>query len=89
MSPEQALAKDLDQRSDLFTLGLILYELLTGETPFKAESVVASLIRRTQERAVPVSDHDGTIPRPLSNVVSKCLERDPKLRYAERRRVAA
>ena len=82
MSPEQALAKELDQRSDLFTLGLILYELLTGFTPFKAESVVASLIRRTQERAVPVSDHDGTIPRPLSNVVSKCLERDPKLRYA-------
>src|SRR5579863_6423362 len=81
MSPEQALAKDLDQRSDLFTLGLILYELLTRVTPFKAESVVASLIRRTQERAVPVSDHDGTIPRALSNVVSKCLERDPKLRY--------
>jgi eukaryotic-like serine/threonine-protein kinase len=81
MSPEQALAKDLDQRSDLFTLGLILYELLTGVTPFKSESVVASLIRRTQERAVPVSDHDGTIPRPLSNIVSKCLERDPSLRY--------
>jgi serine/threonine protein kinase/tetratricopeptide (TPR) repeat protein len=81
MSPEQALAKDLDQRSDLFTLGLILYELLTGKTPYSAESVVASLIKRTQERAIPVSDHDGTIPQPLSNIVSKCLERDPKLRY--------
>src|SRR5271166_2187227 len=81
MSPEQALAKGLDQRSDLFTLGLILYELLTGKTPYSAESVVASLIKRTQERAIPVSDHDGTIPQPLSNIVSKCLERDPKLRY--------
>jgi serine/threonine protein kinase/tetratricopeptide (TPR) repeat protein len=81
MSPEQALAKELDQRSDLFTLGLILYELLTGKTPYSAESVVASLIKRTQERAIPVSDHDGTIPQPLSNIVSKCLERDPKLRY--------
>ncbi len=81
MSPEQALAKDLDQRSDLFTLGLILYELLTGKTPYSAESVVASLIKRTQERAIPVSDHDGTIPAPLSNIVSKCLERDPSLRY--------
>ena len=77
MSPEQALAKNLDQRSDLFTLGLILYELLTGKTPYTAESVVASLIKRTQERAIPVSDHDGTIPAPLSNIVSKCLERDP------------
>ncbi len=81
MSPEQALAKDLDQRSDLFTVGLILYELLTGVTPFRAESAVASLIKRTSERAIPVSDHDGRIPRALSNIVSKCLERDPAQRY--------
>jgi eukaryotic-like serine/threonine-protein kinase len=81
MSPEQALAKDLDQRSDLFTLGLILYEMLTGVTPFHAESAVASLIKRNSERAIPVSDHDGKIPRALSNIVSKCLERDPNLRY--------
>src|SRR5580698_1242675 len=81
MSPEQALGKDLDQRSDLVSMGLILYELLTGKRPFKAESAVASLIKRNQEQAVPVSDHDGTIPRALSNIVSKCLERDPALRY--------
>jgi serine/threonine protein kinase/tetratricopeptide (TPR) repeat protein len=81
MSPEQALAKDLDQRSDLFTLGLILYEMLTGVAPYKAESAVASLIKRNSERAIPVSDYDGTIPRTLSNIVSKCLERDPSLRY--------
>ncbi len=81
MSPEQALAKDLDQRSDLFTAGLILYELLTGKMPFRADSALASLIKRTQERAVPVSDLDATIPGALSGVVSKCLERDPNLRY--------
>jgi eukaryotic-like serine/threonine-protein kinase len=81
MSPEQALAKELDQRSDLFTAGLILYELLTGTMPFHAESSLASLIKRTQERAVPVSAHDGTIPGALSGIVSKCLERDPQLRY--------
>jgi serine/threonine protein kinase/tetratricopeptide (TPR) repeat protein len=81
MSPEQSLAKDLDQRSDIFSMGLIFYELLAGETPYKAESAVASLIKRNQERAVPVSDHDGTIPQALSNIVSKCLERDPNLRY--------
>ena len=63
MSPEQALGKDLDQRSDLFTLGLIFYELLTGKMPYKADSAVASLLKRTQERAAPVSSHDGTIPR--------------------------
>ncbi len=81
MSPEQALAKDLDQRSDLFALGLILYEMLTGKAPFKAESALASLIKRTQERAVPVSDVDNQIPGTLSGIVSKCLERDLELRY--------
>src|SRR5579864_7280465 len=81
MSPEQALGKELDQRSDIFTAGLILYEMLTGKMPFKADTALASLIRRTQERAIPVSDHDETIPGALSGIVSKCLERDPALRY--------
>src|SRR5437660_2370373 len=79
MSPEQALGKDLDQRSDLFAAGLILYELLTGKMPYTADSALASLIKRTQERAVPISD--SSIPGVLSEIVSKSLERDPALRY--------
>ena len=81
MSPEQALAGDLDQRSDLFALGLILYELLTGKMPFAAASAVASLVKRTQERAIPVSEIDAQIPGALSGIVSKCLERDLNERY--------
>jgi tetratricopeptide (TPR) repeat protein/predicted Ser/Thr protein kinase len=81
MSPEQALAGNLDQRSDLFAVGLILYELLTGKMPYKAESALASLIKRTQQRAAPVSEHDASIPPALSNIVSKCLEREAAQRY--------
>src|SRR3989441_2283853 len=81
MSPEQALGKELDHRSDLFALGLIFYELLTGKMPYKADSVVASLLKRTQERAAPVSSHDATIPQALSNIVGKSMEPDVKLRY--------
>jgi len=85
MSPEQALAKNLDQRSDLFSAGLIFYELLTGQMPFRADSAVASLLRRTQERAVPISELDANLPQNLARIVSKCLETDPNLRYPSAR----
>jgi eukaryotic-like serine/threonine-protein kinase len=81
MSPEQALAKELDQRSDIFSAGLIFYELLTGQMPYHADSALASLIRRTQERAKSISEHDASFPQNLSNVVAKCLEREPANRY--------
>lgn len=81
MSPEQSMGKTLDQRSDLFAVGLIFYELLSGKTPFKAETAMASLLLRNQERAVPVRELDESIPPGLSDIVSKCLERDLTLRY--------
>jgi tetratricopeptide (TPR) repeat protein/predicted Ser/Thr protein kinase len=81
MSPEQAQGKELKTSSDVFTLGLILYELLAGVTPFHAESAIASLLKRTQERAIPLSEIDKKIPGTLSNIVVKCLEKDPANRY--------
>jgi eukaryotic-like serine/threonine-protein kinase len=81
MSPEQSMGKHLDQRSDLFAVGLIFYELLSGKTPFKAETAMASLLLRNQERAVPVREMDESIPPGLSDIVSKCLEKGLESRY--------
>jgi tetratricopeptide (TPR) repeat protein/predicted Ser/Thr protein kinase len=89
MSPEQALAQDLDQRSDLFSAGLIFYEMLTGQMPFRADSALASLIRRTQERASPISSHDASFPQNLIFIVGKCLERDPAARYQTAKQLLA
>jgi tetratricopeptide (TPR) repeat protein/predicted Ser/Thr protein kinase len=81
MSPEQALSKSLDQRSDIYSLGLIFYELLAGETPFHADTALASLIRRTQERATPVSQRTSSITTQLDLIVNRCLEREVENRY--------
>jgi len=81
MSPEQAKGQEVDARSDLFTLGIIFYELLTGKTPYQADTVLGLLLKRTQERALPPIELDSTIPRYLNDVVLRCLEIEPRARY--------
>jgi tetratricopeptide (TPR) repeat protein len=87
MSPEQAQAMAVDARSDLFTAGLIGYEMLTGKMPYHADSAVASLLKRVQGRAAPPSDWNKTIPQPISELVSKCLEPEPGHRWQSAREV--
>ena len=89
MSPEQANGLELDATSDIYAVGLIAYEMLTGKMPYAADSAVASLLKRSQERAKPMIDVDSSIPRDLSNIVARCIEPDRKKRYQNTAEVLA
>src|SRR5258708_4002148 len=88
MSPEQARGMKADARSDLFSMGIIFYEMLSGASPFKADTAMATMFKRTQERAVPLAQAANGVPVVLSDIVAKCLEIDPEKRFASAREVA-
>jgi len=81
MSPEQAKGLPADERSDIFALGIICYQMLSGELPFKADSALASLLLRTQSPAPPLTQIDPAIPQPLSDMVQKALATKVEDRY--------
>jgi tetratricopeptide (TPR) repeat protein len=81
MSPEQAKAEKVDARSDLFCVGIIFYEMVTGKLPFEAESLLKTLLKRTQERARPPIELEPELPKALNDIIMKCLATDPADRY--------
>jgi serine/threonine protein kinase/Tfp pilus assembly protein PilF/predicted negative regulator of RcsB-dependent stress response len=81
MSPEQAEGKDVDFRSDLYSFGLIFYEMLTGRVPFKADSIISTLMLRLREKPQAPSGENPAVPPWLDRLVMRTLERDVKDRY--------
>ncbi len=81
MSPEQVVGKPLDGRSDLFSVGVMLYEMLVGEKPFEGQSVTTIMYKIVNEQPVPPRELDATVHPGLSAVVTKALAKIPDERY--------
>ena len=89
MSPEQASGRDTDHRSDLFSLGVVLYELLTGQLPFKGDHEAAVLYGILNNDPDPVSSHDAQLSGALQSVVDRAMSKDPASRYQSAGEMAA
>jgi eukaryotic-like serine/threonine-protein kinase len=81
MSPEQISGQMVDIRSDLFSVGAVLYEVLTGERPFKAESTAALIYKILQVDPIPLRVLNAQLPEPVGDIVKKALAKDPAQRF--------
>lgn len=81
ISPEQARGGYSDEKSDIYSLGVTMYEMLSGRVPFEGESTVTVALAHIQEEAVPLDVAEPGIPHSLSRIVQKCMQKKPDMRY--------
>ena len=81
MAPEQVAGKSVDYRTDIYSLGLILYEMFTGAPAFRADNAVAVALKQMQENPRPPHEIEPNIPAAMERVVLKCLEKEPTRRF--------
>ena len=81
MSPEQAQGERLDGRSDLFSTGILLYQMLTGQRPFLGDSLVALAVKIAREEPIPIEQLRSDLPAALRRVVERCLAKSPDRRF--------
>lgn len=81
VSPEYMLNSQVDWRSDIYAMGILAYEMSTGVSPFRGDSVYATMTKRLKEDPKPPSAHRAEIPPQLDNIILKAMARDPEERY--------
>lgn len=83
MSPEQCKGQEVDHRSDIYSLGCMYYEMLTGEPPFRGESAVHTFAMHLYEKptALPLGDGEGCVPEAVNEIILRCLEKDKNDRW--------
>lgn len=81
MSPEQIKSNKIDNRSDLFSAGVLFYEMLTGKRPFEGDNEAAMIHSIMNNEPTPISDHTDTIPSGIEKIILKILEKSPDSRY--------
>ena len=82
-SPEQARGGYVDHRSDIYSLGIVMYEMVTGRVPFDGETAVTVAVKHLQEQMVPPSEYCPEIPYSLEQIIKKCTEKSPDRRYQD------
>lgn len=81
MSPEQATGKPLDHRSDIYSTGVVLYEMFCGRLPFVADTALAIVMKHVQEAPLPPRQANPSLPPDLEKVILRCMAKDPAVRY--------
>jgi len=87
LSPEQCEGKTVDRRSDIYSLGVTLYEVLTGKTPYEADTPVSMLMKIVKGDFPPISEVNPNVPAPLRDIVEKMMQTDPNKRYGDMEKV--
>ncbi len=81
ISPEQAQGADTDHRADIYSLGIVMYEMLSGQLPFEDENAVSVAIKQISDKAVPLKEINPSAPQGLADIVARAMAKDPRMRY--------